>query len=259
LWDRTCITFTIVSLLSFQAAQCSLTDREECKKGFSLCQQAAGILETLQELVSSLDFATVDLSIPMLQFWQAFFLAQGQSFVYRMASAGGSAQHPTLSSLSQSAYLLFNEALSKAQDARLESEVPRQAKHWATYCKAQAMMAAAKAEYHQAAIQRIDHVYGVEIVRLRQSLAKLKACKEFLSSMTEEELVNLVEYTSRECEAILPVVADRLKEIERDNYNIYNEDIPKSVPEIVAKQLIKSSLGYPEPMLIPQKRLFVNL
>mmetsp|Transcript_14904 Transcript_14904/g.32485 ORF Transcript_14904/g.32485 Transcript_14904/m.32485 type:complete len:391 (-) Transcript_14904:396-1568(-) len=257
LWDRSCITFTIVALLSFQAAQCSLNDRDECKRGFGLCQQAASILETLQELASSQVFSTVDLSLPMLQFWQAFLMAQGQSFVHRMASSGG--KHATLSSLSQSAYQLYNDALSKAQDARLESEVPRQSKQWATYCKAQAMMAAGKAEYHQAAIARIEHHYGVEIVRLRQSLQKLQALQDFLKSLTEDDHIHMLDYTRRECDTILPVVRDRLKEIERDNHKIYNEDIPKSVPDIEAKQLIKSSQGYPEAMLIPQRRLFVGL
>ena len=272
LWDRSCVTFNIVALLSHQASQCSISDRDECKKGVGLCQQAASILETLQELVSSQDFATVDLSMPMLQFWKAFLLAQGQSFVYRMASLGKSGNHGTLSGLSQSAYNLFNDALSKAQDARLQSEVPKPSKQWATYCKAQAMMAAAKAEYHQAAIQRLEHKYGIEIVRLRQSLAKLQACQEFISSLSNiskkakeeerqaaEEERNLVDFTKRECNVILPVVRDRLTEIERDNSKIYNEDVPKQVPEIEGKQLIKSSMGYPPTMLSPQRKLFVGL
>lgn len=121
------------------------------------------------------------------------------------------------------------------------------------------MMAAAKAEYHQAAIQRMEHKYGVEIVRLRRSLQKLQACYDFLSSLTDSDHINLLDYTKRECDAILPVVRDRLKEIERDNYKIYNEEIPKTVEDIQPKQLVKTSLGYPEPMLIPQRPLFVGL
>jgi len=265
LWDRACITFDIVALLSFQAAQCSLSDRNECKKGVGYCQQAASILETLIELAASQDFSAVDLSNSMLSFWKAYLIAQGQSFVYRMAASSSSATaHASLASLSQSAFELFNDALSKAQDARLESEVPKPCKQWATYCKAQAIMAAAKAEYHQAAVQRVNHKYGVEIVRLRQTLVKLQACQDFISSLPLDtsdnyRLAQIVDYTKRECQAILPVVQDRLKEIERDNYKIYNEDIPKSVEEIVPKQLVKTSLGYPMPMLVPQKTLFVNI
>ncbi|KAL7555451.1 hypothetical protein ACA910_020180 [Epithemia clementina (nom. ined.)] len=278
LWDRSCITFNIVALLSYQTSHCNVSDRDECKKGVGLCQQAASILETLHELASSQDFATVDLSSSMLLFWKAFFLALGQSFVYRMASLTKAGNHGTLSCLSQSAYTLFNDALSKAQDARLQSEVPRQSKQWATYCKAQAMMAAAKAEYHQSVVQRLEYKYGAEIVRLRQSLSKLQACQEFIASLaaqlasssssskkgkedahSAQEEMNLVDYTSRECQVILPVVRDRLTEIERDNYKIYNEEIPKQVPEIEPKQLIKSTMGYPPTMLAPKRKLFVGL
>jgi BRO1-like domain len=181
LWDRSCVTYNIVALLSFQVSRSSSScnnNRDECKRGVGLCQQAASILETLSELASSQDFATVDLSSPMLQFWKAFFLAQGQSFVYRMASLGptpsasGSSQnHGTLAGLSQAAYKLFNEALAKAQDARLQSEVPQPSEQWASYCKGQAMMAAARAEYHEAVVERLAYHHGSEIVRLRQSLA----------------------------------------------------------------------------------------
>lgn len=258
LWDRACVTYDIAALLSFQAAQCTFSDRVESKKGVGYCQQAASILETLIDLAASQDLATVDLSGPMLSFWQAYLLAQGQSFVYRMA-ASGSSQHASLASLSQSAFELFNEALSKAQDARLESEMPKPSKEWAAYCKASAMMAAAKAEFHQAAMQRGNHKYGVEIVRLRRSLTKLNACHEFIESLTEIDQQNAVDYSKRECNAALPVVRDRLTEIERDNYNIYGEDIPKSVENIAPKQLIKTSLGYPTQMLIPQKPCFVGL
>lgn len=280
LWDRSCVTFNIVALLSFQVSQLRLQERDDCKTGVGLCQQAASILETLIELVSSQDFATVDLSGAMLQFWKAFFLAHGQSLVYRMASLGtGGSNHGSLSGLSQSAYLLFNDALTKAQDARLQSEVPKQSKQWATYCKAQAMMAAAKAEYHQAVVHRLAHQHGFEIVRLRQSLLKLKACEEFLTTLQQqqqqqakskskeaaailleaEELYHIVEFTHRECQVILPVVQDRLKDIERDNRMIYNEEVPAQVPDIEGKQLIKSSLGYPPSMLVPKKKLFVGL
>ena len=275
LWDRSCVTYNIAALLTYQASQCSITNRDECKKGVGLCQQAASIFETLQEFASSQDFATVDLSSSMLLFWHAYMLAQGQAFVYRMAVVGKSGgNHGSLSGLSQAAYNLFNEALSKAQDARLESEVPRQSQQWATYCKAQAMMAAAKAEYHQAVVQRLDHKYGIEIVRLRQSLNKLQACTDFIATLgpknnsssrssnhttTTEEDMNLVDYTKRECQVVLPVVRDRLTEVERDNYKIYNEEVPQQVPEIEGKQLIKSSMGYPATMMSPKQQLFVGL
>lgn len=262
LWDRACVTFNIVALLSFQASRCNVTDREDCKKAVGFCQQAASILETLQEFACSQNFATVDFSSSTMQFWKTYLLAQGQSFVYRMAASGGS-NHSALSGLAQSAYSLYTDALAKAQDARLQSELPLQSKEWATHCKAEAMMAAARAEYHQAALQRLDHKFGIEIVRLRLSLTKLQACRDFISSLrsnkAEAHLIHVVDYTQRECLSILPVVSDRLTEIERDNYKLYNEDIPKSVPEIEPKQLVKLSLGYPAPMLVPKKELFTSL
>lgn len=141
LWDRACVTYNAVALLTAQAAECSLSDREACKRAVGLYQTAAGILLVLTDFCASLDFvATVDLSASMLQFWLAYCLAEGQTRVYRMAAAqAAEAKHATLAYLAQSAFGLWNQALQKAQEPRLESEVATSAKEWATYAKANAM------------------------------------------------------------------------------------------------------------------------
>ena len=139
LWDRACVTYNIVALLTAQAAACSLTDRAACKQAVGHYQTAAGILVVLRDFCASQDFASVDLSQAMLQFWLAYCMAEGQTFVYRMASQAADAKHTTLAYLAQSSFALWNEALSKAQEPRLESEVDTSAKEWATYAKANAM------------------------------------------------------------------------------------------------------------------------
>ena len=97
----------------------------------------------------------------MLQFWETVLTAQTQTIIYKMASlnpAGG--KHTTLSVLIQAAVAPFNDALKLAQDPLVASEVPRQADAWAAYCKAQSMLAAAKAEYHQSCHYRVNNQWG---------------------------------------------------------------------------------------------------
>ena len=256
LWDRACVTYNIVALLTSRAADCSLTDRAACKQAVGHYQTAAGILTVLIDFCASQNFATVDLSTAMLQFWRAYCLAEGQTFVYRMAAMATDAKHATLAYLAQSAFGLWNDALRMAQEPRLESEVATAAKEWATYCKANAMMAAAKAQYHMAVVHRLEHQWGAELARLRECLEKLNACHDFLKSVAGD---GVVDYTRRECQAIRPVVQDRRTEADKDNYNIYQDKIPESNPDIPAKQLIKDSGGYTAAMLTPSTPLFVGL
>ena len=259
LWDRANTVFNICALLTCRAAQASPTDRDQCKQAVSYCQTAASLLAVLKQMVEPEDFSTVDLSNSMLNFWERLLLAQAQSFIYRMASLATGANHSTLSVISQSAYDLFNQALSAAQDPRLVSEMPRQAQNeWAPYCKANSMLAAAKAEYHQAVVHRLAHEWGKEIARLAQCHEKFTACSDFCRSV-DSDGDSVVSYTKRECSAILPVVHDRLVEVKEDNYKIYQDTVPKELPEIEPKQLAKITEVLPESMLVPKKTLFANI
>ena len=270
-WDRACVTYNIAALWTQKAANCSPTDRDECKQAVGYCQQAACVLAILKELCQSEQFATVDLSGPMLTFWEKLLLAQAQTSIYRMASlapppaaaagssdsnAAGKKKHSTLAILSQSAYQLFTEALTAAQDPRLESEVPQPAKLWATYCKAVGMLAASKAEYHQSVVYRLDYQHGREIAQLRDCQEKLKECRDFIKNVDDQTAVG---YTKRECLSILPVVTDRLHEADADNYRTYHEEIPHQLPDIAAKQLARPTPDLPAAMLVPQKELFMNV
>lgn len=261
LWDRANTIYNIAALLSSLAANASLTDRDACKQAVAHCQSAAGFMALLKQIVEPEDFSTVDLSQPMLHFWERLFLAQAQSFVHRMASlaANSTANHQTLAVLSQSAYDLFNQALTAAQDPRLMSEVPKQAQEeWAPFCKANSMLAGAKAEYHQAVVHRLASEWGKEIYRLRKCSEKLNACRDFCRTV-DDDGESVVSYTQRECKAILPVVQDRLTEVETDNYKIYQDTVPKQMPEIESKQLAKISEVLPESMLVPKRTLFAGL
>lgn len=117
-------------------------------------------------------------------------------------------------------------------------------------------MAAAKAQYHMSVVHRLASEWGKELARLRECLEKLNACHDFLHSVAGE---NVVDYTRRECNAIRPVVQDRWTEADKDNYNIYQDEVPKTNPEIPGKQLIKDSGGYTAAMLTPSTALFVGL
>jgi hypothetical protein len=263
IWERACTMFNIVALLTQKAHDTSVTDRESCKQAVGYCQQAASLLSILRELTSSQQlrpFATVDLSDGMLQFWEKVLIAHAQDFIYRMASLAPAStdpgqQHNTLAKLAQSTFLLFKQALTAAQDPRLESELPQQSQEWGAHCKAASMLAAAKAKYHQSVGYRVTAAWGKEIAALKDCQEKLEALRDFLKPL-ETTSTN---YTNRECTAILPVVTDRLHEADRDNYKIYQEEIPSKLPEIEAKQLAKINPELPTHMLVPKIALFTNV
>ena len=218
----------------------------------------ATLFNILKELVPSQDFATVDLSVAMLEFWERYLLAQAQTLIYRMVSLApdSDTKHGTLAILAQSSFQLFAEALTASQDPRLQSEVADDVSEWACYCKAVCLLQAAKAAYHQSVVHRLAHQWGLEIARLKECLTKLETCRDFCQTVDENGVVG---YTRRECLTILPVVRDRLHEADQDNYKIYQYEIPKELAEIPAKQLAKLNTGLPSNMLVPSRPVFVGL
>jgi BRO1-like domain len=247
----------IVALLTDRIADCSVTDREACKRAVGMCQTAVGLFQMLKELVQSQDFHTVDMCQANLEFWEKYLLAQAQNLVYRMASlaSDGDAKHGTLAVLAMASYRLFADALSASQDPRLQSEITAQAEEWGSYCKVVSMLQAAKAAYHQSVVHRVSCQWGLEIARLKEGLAKLEACRDFCKTLNPDGVTG---YTRRECLAILPVVRDRLHEADQDNYKIYQDEVPKDLPEVPSKQLAKPS-ALPQSMLVPSRPMFVGL
>lgn len=257
-WERANTIYNIVALKTSRAATVfDPTERDSCKQAVSYYQSGAGLLALLRQLVEPEDYASVEFSNALLTFWESALLAQAQSCIYRMAALAPNANHATLSVLAQSAHELFNDALNAAQDPRLVSEVPKPAQdEWAPFCKANSMLCGAKAEYHDAVVHRLDHKWGREIARLRVCREKLQACQDFCQSAHS---ATAVDYTLRECKAILAVVHDRLVEADRDNYKIYQDQIPKKLPPIQGKQLAKCAESLPDTMLRPSKPLFTTV
>jgi len=271
-WERMAILYNVVALWTEQIKQCRPTDREASKQAVSYCQNGASVLAVLRELIpsSALDLQQVELSLPHLLFWERYLIAHAQTSIYRMAALNPTnQQHATLAVLAQASYSLYNEALLAAQDPRLQSELTSAAKEWATFCKAVSMLQAAKAAYHQSVVHRLVHEYGKEIYWLRQAVSKLQACNEFCHSLKTSATTTsggesdgdggIASYTHKECLTILPIVKDRLTEIDQDNYKIYQDAIPTSLPDIVGKQLAKYSATLPASMVTPQQPLFVGL
>jgi hypothetical protein len=259
-WERACVAYNIAALLSDKAAHdCNANDRSQVKLAVSYCQQAASILAVLQELVPAMtQFQTVDLSVPLLQFWQKYFVAEAQGFIYRMVAVSDD-QHEKpalLAGLARSAHSLFRDALSAAVEPRLQSERTVESNEWAAYCKACSMLQASKASFHSAAAHRLAYEWGKEIARLRECLQMLESCRDFMKTLPADGPVGALR---RECVNLLPVVKDRMHEADKDNYKIYQEVIPREMPEIEAKQMVKTDGGLPESMLVPKRPMFSGL
>jgi hypothetical protein len=286
-WERVCIIFNIVALLTYQIDQCTTTDRESCKSAVSYCQQGASLLSILRELCSSIAsssssssqsaFLTVDLSPSMLLFWEKLLIAEAQNYIYRMASLSPEEasdqesigrKHRTMAVLCQSAFELYNDALNASQDPRLVSELPKQVTLWGTYLKSSSLLYIGRATYHQSVVYRMHDEHGNEIAQLRDCQEKLQACADFIQPIVNGKhdaekglpsAATVIDYTARECEAILPVVRDRLLAADRTNFQLYHHVIPKTVPSIPAKQLAKLNPELPSQMVVPQIPLFTDL
>lgn len=248
-WDRVGCLWNTAALQSFQAAtQADLSTKDGCKAAISLLQSSASLLTILQELVEPQDYTTVDCSISMLQFWTTVFKAQAQYCIYKMANLGGTTrQHTTLAYLVQAAAGLYNEALSLAQDPRLQSEVPKQAQQWATHCKAQSLTCQARASFHLSIDHRLQKEHGSELARLAQCVTQLKECWDFCKSASLD---------LSEVQGLTQLARDRLERARTDNDTIYHDDVPKTLPDIRSQVMVKSNLPLPAAMMQPKVSLF---
>jgi len=295
LWDRACTLWNLAALLSAEAAfrseTTATTTKEEWKASISNLQQAASHLSLCKQL---LDFShetdsisTVDLSKPMLQFWEKLLLAQAQTCIYKMANTGSAIRnHTTLAYLIQGAAPLYNEALVLAQNARLQSELPSECQEWAAHCKARSLLCQARAYFHVSIHHRLSKTaHGIELARLKQAHQTLNEVLKFCkTTQVLKEAVNVlgdgssnrksnkhkskktgptpiaeaVSTIQPEAEGLLKLVSDRLQAAEIDNRTVYLEEIPNpaSLPEIRAQTMVKTDLPLPENMIKPRANLF---
>lgn len=275
LWDRACTLWNTASLKSASAAfHCDQTTKEGLKKAIGFCQQAASHLLLCKQLMESLNefVSTVDLSKPMLKFWEKIMLAQAQTLIYQMANLGGSVRnHTTLAYLIQGASPLYNEALIITQDPRLQSEVPNPCQEWAAHCKAQSLLCQSRASFHMSIQSRLSNDHGIEIARLRQTICRLEDVLSFCaSSQVLQEANKIFNNTTMspmaeaaatiqpDAENLKRLASDRLKAVELDNQNIYLEEIPRNdqLGEIRPQTMVKRDLPLPNEMLTPRVNLF---
>jgi hypothetical protein len=260
IWDRACTMWNIASLECTVAASSDLSTKEGCKAAIAKCQSAASCLTLLKDLIDatgSIDtYETVDLSQPMISFWETLLLAQGQVCIYKLANLGDTVrQHSVLAYLAKGAAVLYNTALQQAQDPRLQSEVPKPSQKWAAHVKIQSMIHSAKAEFHCAVDHRMQQQWGLELARLRQCGEYLDSCLEFITSAESSLRTTILP----EVQALAKLAKDRLFKANAENLAIYQESIPRTVSEIPPKQMVKINPNLPETMLVPQVKLFQNI
>ena len=286
LWDRACTLWNLAALLSAEAClQSDETTKEGLKMGIKNLQQAGSHLSLCKQLLEfsreTDSISTVDLSKPMLVFWETLLLAQAQMRIYKMANLGGSAvrNHTTLAYLIQGAAPLYNEALVMAQDPRLQSEVPDECQVWAAHCKARSMLCQARAYFHLSIEHRLSKTaHGLEMARLLQTIHTLEEVLKFCRSTqvlreasealggggrrnNKTHSTPMAEAASTiqpEAEGLLKLASDRYKAAEIDNRTVYLEDIPSAtdLPEIRAQTMVKKDLPLPDEMLNPRANLF---
>ncbi|KAG7342896.1 BRO1-like domain containing protein [Nitzschia inconspicua] len=280
LWDRACTLWNVAALESAQAAfNSNESSKEGLKVAISNLQAAASHLSLCQQLVESLPeftLSTVDLSKPMLQFWQKLFLAQAQVSIYKLANHKDAAvrNHTTLAYLIQGAAPLYNEALQYSQDPRLKSEVPQPCQEWAAHCKATSMLCQARAYFHASIAARVDKEHGLELARLQQTTQQLTELLQFCDSTAVlKEAVKLVSSKFKNDDTISPMAAaaatiqpeaealqrlaqDRYNTALQDNRDIYMDDIPTTLTDIRPQTMVKTDLPLSDDMIQPRAKLF---
>lgn len=255
-WERSVIMYNIVSLLTYQINECPITDRQGCKDAIQYCQLGASILALLKELIISQDIITIDLSIGMITFWEKLLIAEAQYNIYRMVSLDNNidnTKHNLLSSLAQTGYELYNDALQSTKDPRLQSEIHDYIDEYGTYCKTLSMILSIKLEFHSSVVYRLNYQYGNEIARLRECKNKCDSITKFIKTLSKD---NVILYEKREMKLIIPMIVDRLNEADSDNLKIYREKIPITLPDIPSKQLAKISSSLPSNMIQTKIPLF---
>jgi hypothetical protein len=284
LWDRACTLWNVAALQSAQAAfDSDVKTKEGLKVAIGNLQSAASHLVLCQQLMETCSehVDTVDLSKPMLQFWEKVCLAQAQVSIYKLANHPDSTvrNHTTLAYLIQGAAPLYNEALNFSKDPRLQSEVPQPSQEWAAHCKAQSMLCQARAYFHISISHRISkEAHGMEIARLQQTVQCLQELLQFCNStQVLKEAVKLVAGKQKkgddtispmaaaaatiqpEAESLLKLAQDRLEQALQDNRTIYMDDVPRNLselPEIRPQTMVKTDLRLSQDMLTPRAKLF---
>jgi hypothetical protein len=246
-WDRVCTLWNIAALESFLGANQG-RDKDGRKQAVKHYQNASSCLRYLQNEVEGHSFDTVDMRKSFLQFWEKVMLAQAQISAYEMA-ASTPGKHAILSYLAMGAVPILNDALNHAKDPFIVSNLPKPISEWAAQCKAQSMMFSANAEYHQSIDCRENKQWGTEIARLDKAQSYLQECISFLKFSKLEVVA---------AETLLKRVQDRMIQAVRDN-QFYNDNIPKILPEIPGKLLVKNDSDMPDTMLKPKIPLFENL
>lgn len=254
-WDRAVTLYNIAALIMYQAAHCETAHRESCKQAISHCQQAAYILQTCQDLCANMtEISTVDLSAPLLTVAASSCLAYAQSCICKMVAVSSeSPSKATLSVLMQGAHTLYNTVLEQAQDPRLQSDMPNQARELAAEAKLHSMIYAVRARWVQSQLVREEHKFGIEISCLKVCHDQCNAVRKFLETNSFNTHAPMA--AIREFNAVAPQVLDRLEEVIADNRSTYHEIIPDAPPALTGKQLAKQATSLPTAMLQPAQAL----
>lgn len=250
-WDRACTIWNIAALESYLAS-IQASDKQGRKQAVKHCSTAACMMRYLHDcIIPQHQFATVDLSIPSLLFWESYMLAQAQCAAYQVAQDSDSPNQAVLSYLAMGAVPLFNEALKQSKYPLLVSQLPAPTQEWSIICKSWSILMQAKAAHHQALAAQQAQSWGLELAWLKDSLQQFQACQAFIQSSGD---LNSIE---RVIDGKIQTVSARLAQATRDNQTIYGEQIPTQLPTIAPKQLVKSDMpALPESMTKPKVPLF---
>ena len=234
--EKICILFNMGSVHTELALEADGDALQEKARHFRL---AAGIYAAAREFVAEEDMSKMsDLHTETLEMCEALSIASAQTCFYEKA-VKAKMSPKTLCKLAMGCKSLFEDALSKAENAKIETR-----SHWITILTVQRYSFEAAAFYWMAQVEHdiardTGAGYGIEVARLVEALKLLDQAEKSTSKNKgsykgEEDVMESVD-----------ILRKKIKEMheasESDNNSVYMESVPDadSLKTIEAKVLVK--------------------
>eukprot|EP00521_Asterionellopsis_glacialis_P008728 CAMPEP_0195285714 /NCGR_PEP_ID=MMETSP0707-20130614/3448_1 /TAXON_ID=33640 /ORGANISM="Asterionellopsis glacialis, Strain CCMP134" /LENGTH=853 /DNA_ID=CAMNT_0040345247 /DNA_START=1061 /DNA_END=3622 /DNA_ORIENTATION=+ len=266
--ERACVLWNIFAIEAHIASVQDNSSKVGLGQAVKHWKSAATVASHLQRFVeehSDIAIASVDLHLKVCLFWEKVMVAQAQMGTYEMARFGKArTPHLLLAKLAIATVPILNESLALCQDPTLQHIGKNE--EWGAYCKAWSLFLNAKAEYHDASVNREKSKWGMELARLSRALTITQECTQFLSSVTSRGTVDgnpslshsLTELGQKATEQAIEL-QDRSVQATEDNDHIYHEVVPNELLEIRGELLAKTEKTLPTTMTELKAPMFSKL
>eukprot|EP01083_Nonionella_stella_P216726 778715_1 len=222
--EKFAITFNLGALLSLHAVKYSEQDEDGLKSACKLFRESGGVFKYLSETAASdsVQFVqNMDIQKDSCRFLSALMLAQAQACFAEMAIRK-KMKPKLICALAVGTAEFFQECVNLIDmTAALKSWIEKGQYNFRSHCQSQGQYYTAIAHYYESIrVSKLaeEGVYGREI-------AWLKSANSILQSIGKTK-VKLIPTLQTNRKALLRKLSPRLKEVIKDNNDIYHDSVP---------------------------------